>query len=502
MSSKGLPNTQPQRKTSFAGDVLKLVSGTTIAQFLSILTAPVLARLYAPDAFGTAAVFTSIVALVGVVACLRYDLAIVLPEQDQDATNLLAVSLSAALIITGLTAGILLFKQEIVIQLLNAPELAPYMWLIPLTVLVNGAFFAFNYWNSRTKHFWRLSVAKISQAVMTTGTKLGFGISGQADASGLISGIVLGNVVTTIILSGQIWREDRLLFRKNISLSRMKQVVCRYKKFPLINLWSIFLNNASWQLPTLLLSAYFSPVVVGYYSQGYKLVHLPVTLIGSSIASVFFQRAAEARAKGNLIPFVDNTFRRLVLMSLFPMILLSIIGQDLFVVFLGATWAEAGIYTQILSPWMFFLFISSPLSTLYSVLEKQELGLIFNGGLFLSRLIVLTLGGHLANPRIALILFSFSGILAYGYLSISVLTVAGISLKRTLQILGNGIVQSIPLSVIIVTLRLIQVNSYVLLGTSLASLCLYFGLVIIRDPVLRTWSLSILEQIQRKNKVD
>ena len=38
-----------QKKTSFAGDVFTLVSGTTSAQILTILAAPIITRLYHPE---------------------------------------------------------------------------------------------------------------------------------------------------------------------------------------------------------------------------------------------------------------------------------------------------------------------------------------------------------------------------------------------------------------------------------------------------------------------
>ena len=40
----------------------------------------------------------------------------------------------------------------------------------------------------------------------------------------------------------------------------------RYRKFPLIDSWSSFINNLSWQLPSLMLLYFFSETVVGYYS--------------------------------------------------------------------------------------------------------------------------------------------------------------------------------------------------------------------------------------------
>ena len=76
--------------SSFAIDVLKLVSGTALAQALSLLVAPILSRLYSPNAFGTAALFASLVSIVGVIVCFRYEQAIMLPKRDEEAANLAA----------------------------------------------------------------------------------------------------------------------------------------------------------------------------------------------------------------------------------------------------------------------------------------------------------------------------------------------------------------------------------------------------------------------------
>jgi O-antigen/teichoic acid export membrane protein len=90
------------RRSSFAGDVLKLVSGTVFAQVLSILASPFLTRLFAPEAYGVLALFTSVTSILGVIVCLRYELSI-MPERDKDAANLLGVSLIFALLISMLT---------------------------------------------------------------------------------------------------------------------------------------------------------------------------------------------------------------------------------------------------------------------------------------------------------------------------------------------------------------------------------------------------------------
>ena len=69
------------------------MTGTVLAQALGILAMPIITRLFAPDVFGLAAVFSSITAIIGVVACLRYEIAIMLPENHAEAVNILGVSL-------------------------------------------------------------------------------------------------------------------------------------------------------------------------------------------------------------------------------------------------------------------------------------------------------------------------------------------------------------------------------------------------------------------------
>jgi len=172
---------------------------------VSVLAAPILHRLYAPDAYGTLAVFASITGIIGVLACLRYELAIVLPESDKDAANLLAVSLCSVLGTSAFTTLLVLFARRMIVRLLNAPDLASYLWLAPLHVLANGAFLAFSCWSSRTRHFGRLGVAAGTRSVVISGIQLGAVGIGWSHAGGLIGGVLLGSVAVMGLLGWQSW---------------------------------------------------------------------------------------------------------------------------------------------------------------------------------------------------------------------------------------------------------------------------------------------------------
>ena len=484
--------------TSFSGNVLKLVTGSAFAQGLGILVAPIVTRLFAPEAFGVAALFVSITAIISVIACLRYELSIMLPKTDEEAANLLAVSLCFVLIITAVTALIIFFAGDIIVRLLNSPELKKYLWLIPIAVFVSGVFLALNYWNSRTKHFGRLSIVRVVSSIGTQATNLGLGFAGYVSGGVLIGANIFGNFISTSLLGGQIWQDNRWLFKESICWKKMVAGFKRHKKFPIFDTWSALLNTISWQLPTLLLAFFFSPIIVGYYALGIRLVRFPMNLIGGAIAQVFFQRASEANISGNLDHVVENVFRTLVKFGLFPLLVLTVIGQDLFMVAFGNTWAEAGFYVQILAPFFFFVFISSPLSTLLRVLEKQQVALYLNIVIFVSRLFCLLIGGYIGNPRIALFLFSISGMLIYGWYSFYILNLSGISWHYGISLLLRNSSYGALGIMILLALKLFSISSIFFLILATLLLLIYEAIVVSKDPNIRIELMSLLPKLRPK----
>lgn len=159
---------------------------------------------------------------------------------------------------------------------------------------------------------------------------------------------------------------------------------------------------------------------------------------------MFFQRAAEAKFEGTLSGIVEDTFLRLSLVGVFPILLLASIGKDLFTVVFSPTWAEAGVYAQILALWIFFVFITSPICALFSILERQGTFLVFNGCLFAARATALAIGGLSGDPRVALSLFSAVGVIAWSALCVWLLREAGVPLRNIYGRLGRYIIYAMP----------------------------------------------------------
>lgn len=478
------------KHTSFLGDIARLISGTVIAQIVSFAVTPVLVRLYAPEHFGIYAVFVSITGIVTIVVCLRYDYAILLPDDDSGAVNVFFVSLASVMIVSLLSLMILWLGGKHVFALLNAQELYPYLWLIPVAVFVNGLLLALRAWTSRSRNFNRISTATVAASLSTACFQLGLGLLGKLSSVSLIAAYVLGVVISTFVLGAYVLKNDYQLLLKYVDSDKMWKLAVHYRKFPLVDSWGAFFNNLSWQLPPLMLSIFFGQTVVGYYSLAYRLVQVPMSLVGTSIGQVFYQRTSELKSQAKPIAsIVEVTFHRLALLGLLPALVFMLIGQEAFILVFGAKWGEAGAYVQILSLWTFFWFVSSPLSTVFTVMERQELFLLFTSANLITRFLALAIGGIFHNVNLALVLFAISGVGVYGGILLASLIVAQVNIASLLQKQRTNLIASFVGFVIIVIIVLLFSHDSI-----------FVVFLIITGFIIGNWLYAFLPEIQKLNK--
>ena len=83
-------------------NIVTLMSGTTIAQAIPLAISPILTRIYSPSDFGVLAIYSSIMAVIAVIATCRYELAILQPKQNDDAKSLVFLSFISVIFISTL----------------------------------------------------------------------------------------------------------------------------------------------------------------------------------------------------------------------------------------------------------------------------------------------------------------------------------------------------------------------------------------------------------------
>lgn len=475
----------PGKGGGFAGDVLKLVSGSTSAQILTILASPLITRLFAPEAFGTAAVFISIVGVISAVVGLRYELSIVLPEQDAEAANTAAVSLCFILLTTLLTCVVVLVGGDALLRLLRAPQLRGYLWLAPVAVLMNGVNAALGYWNTRNRNFGLMTIAQLISVVFFVTAQIAAGVAGYRSGGTLIVATVGSALVSVVFLGTTALRAHGSLFFHEVRVARMLAALKRYSNFPKYSTASAMLNNLDWQMPTFILSGFFSPAVVGYYALGNRVLRIPVGLVGANIATVFFQHASEARHNGTLTVSVEKLFQFLAKIFVFPSLLVCFMGKELFEVVFGTRWAMAGIYTQILSLYVLFWFMAVPLGIVLNVLEKQAIELRLIICAILLRPAGLLLGGYLHNPLVSLVVFSIAGVAVYGYYCFVVLRDCSVQISKVVSVFLKQALLFAPAALIITVLKVTRMPAPLTLAFAVVSTIAYYLHVLRTDDWLR-----------------
>jgi lipopolysaccharide exporter len=204
-------------------------------------------------------------------------------------------------------------------------------------------------------------------------------------------------------------KSDWPLIRRSLSFRVGVDQARRYLRFPLYDLPASLLSSLSREMPTGVLSIFFVTQWVGFYSIAYRILSVPMQVLGGAIAQVYLPVARDARHSGQLDSFTLSVFDRLLSLSFTPMLVVAIGAPELISTLLGQRWFIAGEILQYLTPSLLMVFIASPLSEIYSVLERQQEKLIFNISVFITRLISLVVGGLLGDPILAIIMYSAAG---------------------------------------------------------------------------------------------
>lgn len=349
------------------------MTGTSIAQAIPLAISPILTRIYTPEDFGVFALYIGVASIVAVMATARYELAIMLPKKDEDAIQLVILSILISFCISLIVFLLVYFFNGLIVSFLGNEEISNWLYLIPITVFLTGIYQSLNYWNNRKKSYKRLATSRVIQSGATASSNLSMGFGGFG-SSGLILSGVLGQGVATIILSRITWLEDGKRFEKIKSL-KIFALIKKYRKFPIFNLPNALIDALRLSGISILIAKFFSTATLGQFSLAWKMIQAPITLIGGSLSQVFFQKIASAK-RTDLDSLLKRFLLKASLIALPIFVMLYLFSTDLFTIIFGENWKLAGEIASILTPWLFFNFLTTPMANVFIVLNRQEVVLI------------------------------------------------------------------------------------------------------------------------------
>jgi O-antigen/teichoic acid export membrane protein len=422
------------RKNGFVRSAGALAGGTAFAQAVVVLATPLLTRLYSPADFSILAVYAAILAILSSVACLRFEIAIPLPEQDEDAANLLVLALIGPAVLSFLiTIAVVIWPDQIV-TLLKQPALRPFLLLFPLGVWLAGSYAAVQYWATRKKNFGAIARTRMFQAFVGTAVQAGMGWFGFAPI-GLLLGQLINSGAGVWGLLKRSWRTDRKEFL-SIRWDRMRDLFKEYHRFPKYSALEALANNAGIQLPMIMIAALAIGPEAGYLLLATRVMAAPISLIGGAVAQVYLSNAPLAYREGELPKNTLQVIDGLIKTGVGPLIFAGITAPALFPLIFGKEWQRAGELVAWMTPWFVMQFLASPVSMALHVTGNQRAALLLQlfGCVFRVGLVALSISiiGKFSEA------YAISGLIFYVLylavilkkISIELLDLAGLLKKR------------------------------------------------------------------------
>ncbi len=343
-----MPGSMSGERTPLLRATLTLMAGGALAQVLPLLLGPLLTRLYTPAQFGLYHLFAAVAANVAVVACARYEHALPLARDDDEACALVVLCRWILLAVIGLSAiGAIAWA-------LSTGALWP-LWL-PAAVAAFGGLSLATLAAMRAQRFGALATSRVLQH--------GGGAALQAAAGAAGAGL-WGLIVAPIAaaLAAAAWLRPRLGQGWQASRTAMTAVARRHRDFPLLNTPHAFLGALQDTVAVALIAAWQGPAAAGFWGLALRYLKALATLVGGAVSQALYPALAAggvATAQGRSA--VRRVMRTLALLALPLVLALWLFAPAAFAAAFGASWREAGELARALALYIGLHFVASPLS--------------------------------------------------------------------------------------------------------------------------------------------
>lgn len=419
--------------TPLVKNTAKMSLSNIIMYMLPIVVTPILTRLYTPDAFGEWGVFSSFVAIASIGIFLGFENVIIQAKEKllSDVIVLcLTLSICLIVIIYVVFWGGKILEISFFINFPNIELLVIYLFLYCLYIIF------FNL-NNRYEQYNTLSFANIVKGCSQGAFRIILAFLCLQAINGLILGTTIAEGLTALFLFLFLLKTPCKDLKIHFHRNRLKHLLSQYKKFPLYDAPSSILSFSAFNLPVIILSLYFNKTEIGCFSIILQLLLMPMSLIGSAIGKVYYQRLCSLNGNANDVSTAtDEVLRILVVISIFPLLFIACGGDKLIILFLGSQWQTAGNVALCLALWSFPTILTQPLLPLFRVLYKQQTLLLYDSLYFLFGVgSILLFCKFTNNLYLILIAFSSACFVVKFLLFEKIITISQISLKSYIRIL-------------------------------------------------------------------
>lgn len=254
------------------------------AQLVSFVVSIVLARLLSPTDYGTVALMTVFISILGIFIDSGFSAALI---QKKDADDLDFSTIFYFNIFSCLTMFVILFAAAPYIAVFYArPEMTSMLRVLGITFLISGVKSVQTAYVSKHMMFKRFFFATLGGTIGAAIVGIGMAVYGFG-AWAIIVQSLFNNAVDTLILWVTVkWRPKRLF-----SFQRLKQLFSFGWKLLVSGILDTVYNN----LRSLIIGKVYSSADLAFYNKGKSFPNLVITNVNTSIDSVLLPTMSAAQ---------------------------------------------------------------------------------------------------------------------------------------------------------------------------------------------------------------
>lgn len=353
-------------------DIMKMVSAGGVQFAITLITTPLMTRLYDPSAYAVFGIIHAM-AVTGIgVGLLSLPNAYTLERDHVRRSELMHMMalLLGALVFLAMLAAIVMAAVDFFHSGLLVPALFPVLVLTfgLRQILVSRA-------TARTD-FSSLALSQIIEPSCSRGGSIALGAALGGHPAFILGSVALGHLATAALAAKISLRElrtaCRILLRTRINTVA---VLRRYGDF-------VIFNTASQQAQPLALlgiqmaiAAFFSTQIAGYYIFAISILTLPVSLIALTTAPVVYRHFIEIERMDRtaLAGRLRRSLFLYILAGTTTMLPVFLFGETIFSVAFGKIWAPAGAVAATLSVAYVSAFALTGVQSIFRVTHRLRL---------------------------------------------------------------------------------------------------------------------------------
>jgi O-antigen/teichoic acid export membrane protein len=353
-------------------NIVKISSGTIVGQIISIITLPIIARIYGAEIIGMWTILHSFALIITSFSDFGLINSIIVEAEEDLETNYKVISTLST--VTSIL-GSLVFTIFIIIFYSDVVKIDYFLFFALLTIMsftLQQAQICYS-WLNREKNYDVLMKNPIINYGLYGFLSICLGFFG-ANSLLFFASHIIGQVAALLNMK-------RYLPRKMFSFSIQDfiYILKRHRKYIVIQTPTNILNNFKAQVPIFLITNFWGTEMLGYYSITIRVLQAPSAFLAKAIGQVFFQITSEMKREQKEIG--DYVFKNLKMgmkLSIVPITLLMAFGDVITVIFLGEDWRIAGEFVRILGLQYFFMFLMNSVQGLSITLDKQDYAMVSN----------------------------------------------------------------------------------------------------------------------------